>query len=74
MEEKRIVDIAVGILRAPEGILAENWLTWRTGRLAGLQSGREYDAAFSDALGKGMQEWGTRKHGEVTHFNIPHDE
>ncbi|KAK4183071.1 Mss4-like protein [Podospora australis] len=72
-EDKRIMDIAVGILRAPEGILAEEWLTWRTGRLAGLPSGLEYDRAFTESLDKGMKEWGLKKYGEVTTFNIPRD-
>lgn len=73
-EGKRIVDVAVGILRAPEGdVAAEEWLTWRTGRLAGMQSGKEYDEGFAEGLKKGLAEWGSQKHGKVLEFNIPLD-
>jgi len=73
-EEKRIVDVAVGVLRAPEGdVAAEEWLTWRTGRLAGMQSGKEYDEGFAEGLKEGLAEWGAKKHGRVLEFNIPLD-
>lgn len=38
-DQQAIVDIAIGVLGAPEGVLAENWLTWRSGRLAWPSSG-----------------------------------
>jgi hypothetical protein len=38
-EKQQVVDVAVGILRAPEGPLAENWLSWRTGRIGAAESG-----------------------------------
>ncbi|KAK4159285.1 Mss4-like protein [Cladorrhinum sp. PSN259] len=74
-EEKRVVDIAVGILRAPEGdVAAEKWLTWRTGRLAKMQSGKDYDNSFAESLKKGMEDWGRKKYGKVVEFNIPQDD
>ncbi|KAJ6439848.1 60S ribosomal protein L13 [Purpureocillium lavendulum] len=69
--EKRVVDIAIGVLRAPEGPVAEDWFLWLTTKLDGLQSGREYDEAFADALGKGLAEWGVRTYGENMDFDIP---
>ncbi|KAK4097666.1 hypothetical protein N658DRAFT_266916 [Parathielavia hyrcaniae] len=64
-EEKRVVDVAVGILRDWEGRVAvEEWVTWRTGRLAGLESGREFDRGFAEALERGLKKWGVRRYGE----------
>jgi hypothetical protein len=73
-EEKRVVDVAVGILRDWEGKVAvEGWVTWRTGRLAGMDTGREFDEGFAEALTKGLGEWGVTRHGEKVDFNIPQD-
>ncbi|KAK3934741.1 hypothetical protein QBC46DRAFT_358792 [Diplogelasinospora grovesii] len=55
-DEKQVVDVAVGILRAPEGIAAENWITWRTGRLGWTDSGRRFDPVFTESLEKGLKE------------------
>ncbi len=48
------VDVAVGLLRAPADVIAADWLTWRTGRIAHLDSGLRYDAAFAAALADGF--------------------
>ncbi|KAH6983715.1 glutathione-dependent formaldehyde-activating enzyme [Ilyonectria destructans] len=66
----KILNISCGLLNAPEGILAEEWLTWRTGRLAHYQSGLRYDKAFAEELAAGMASWGRRKHGVVHDFEI----
>lgn len=55
-EERQVVDIATGILRAPEGAMATEWLTWRP-RLAHSSSGSGYDQEFWVALMKGMGMW-----------------
>lgn len=55
-EEKQVVDIATGILRAPEGANATDWLTWRP-RLAHASSGSDYDWQFCMALKGGMEQW-----------------
>ncbi|KAK4149549.1 hypothetical protein C8A00DRAFT_37860 [Chaetomidium leptoderma] len=71
---ERIVDVAVGILRDWEGRIAvEDWVTWRTGRLAGMETGKEFDGAFAEALAEGLGAWGVRRHGERMEFNIPLD-
>ncbi|OHE91865.1 glutathione-dependent formaldehyde-activating enzyme [Colletotrichum orchidophilum] len=67
---ERLLNIAAGILRAPEGVLAEEWLTWRTGRVAWAESGMRYDAGLTEGLSEGMAEWGRENHGEAWGFNI----
>ncbi|WQF80859.1 Putative CENP-V/GFA domain, Mss4-like superfamily protein [Colletotrichum destructivum] len=62
---ERLLNVATGILRAPEGVLAEDWLMWRTDRLAWAASGMSYDAAFTKALGEGFASWGRARHGEA---------
>jgi hypothetical protein len=69
-ERESIVDLAVGILRAPEGVKAENWLTWRTGRMAWRNSGLRYDEALTKSLCQGMEDWGRQNHGQVLDFSI----
>jgi len=66
-----MVDVATGILRAPDGVAAENWLTWRTGRVGWYESGERYDAEFSRSLAKGLEDWGIKTHGEAVNFLIP---
>ncbi|KAL8381587.1 hypothetical protein RB595_005731 [Gaeumannomyces hyphopodioides] len=63
--DRHVVDVAVGPLRAPEGIAAERWLSWRCGRISYLDSGRRYDAAFADSLKKGYEAWGRKLYGKV---------
>ncbi|KAJ5309051.1 hypothetical protein PENANT_c020G10330 [Penicillium antarcticum] len=65
-----IVDVAVGILRAPEGTMAEKWLIWRAGRIGAASDGLKYDAAFSTALIEGMARWGG-EHGMPGDFVVP---
>lgn len=65
-----ILDISCGLIRHPDGLLAEDWLTWRTGRLAHLQSGLRYDRKFTEELARGMAEWGRRRYGEAMDFEV----
>jgi len=58
-----MVDISVGLLRAEDGVRAEDWVTWRTGRLAWGDSGRRYDADFTTAVAEGFSQWGKAKYG-----------
>ncbi|KAH8689355.1 Mss4-like protein [Talaromyces proteolyticus] len=69
-EAKNIADVAVGILRAPEGVKAENWLTWRTGRIAWYKSGLRYDEALAMSLSQGLADWGMVKYGQNLDFEI----
>ncbi|GAB1318535.1 hypothetical protein MFIFM68171_08745 [Madurella fahalii] len=72
-----VVDVAVGLLRGDSdgdgdgGPAAERWLAWRTGRLAGWETGTEFDAGFAEALRDGLGRWGRERYGRVEEFEIP---
>ncbi|KAH9904768.1 Mss4-like protein [Xylariomycetidae sp. FL2044] len=69
--ERGVVMIAMGILKAPEGVRAESWVTWRTGEPAGVdEEARNFDAAFVDAMVAGHKEWGMTTYGEAVSFSI----
>jgi hypothetical protein len=68
--DDQVLDITVGILRAPEGPLAEKWITWRTGRSAWQESGKRFDGEFANSLVEGMAAWGKEKYGEALNFTI----
>jgi hypothetical protein len=65
-----VLDVAVGILRAPEGIAAEKWLTWRAGRLSWHDDGQKFDADFTAALKEGYASWGMKEYGQSLEFEI----
>ncbi|KAJ5683137.1 hypothetical protein N7462_006302 [Penicillium macrosclerotiorum] len=65
-----IVDVAVGLLRAPEGAMAEQWAVWRAGRPSWPENGLRYHAGFSRALIEGMKKWGAER-GHAQDFVIP---
>lgn len=69
-ERPGIVDVATGLLRAPEGVMAENWAVWRAGRASGFQDGLQYHEGFASALIEGMKQWG-EKRGHPQDFIIP---
>ncbi len=53
LERPDLVDVSVGILRAPEGSRASTWLDWWTERVS--FSEHALDAKLIDQLGKGLQ-------------------
>jgi hypothetical protein len=61
-EDKQVVDLATGVLRAPEGVMAENWLGWRS-RVSWPECGEKYDRDFAEALQEGMKKWVVEKYG-----------
>ncbi|KAM4058522.1 glutathione-dependent formaldehyde-activating enzyme [Hirsutella rhossiliensis] len=67
--EQAVVDIATGIIRAPEGVMAEDWLTWRT-RVAFASSGVSFDKDFGEALSEGMKRWTRESYGEEVDFEV----
>lgn len=69
-ERPTMLDVAVGILRAPEGAMAENWAVWRAGRAAGLKDGLKYHEGFTTALTEGMKQWGSER-GHPEDFIVP---
>ncbi|PSR80326.1 DUF636 domain-containing protein [Coniella lustricola] len=68
--EQQVLDIPVGLLRAPEGILAEEWLTWRTGRLANFDDGKKFAPEFAQSLADGFRNWSTDRYGEILGFEL----
>lgn len=68
-DEKQVVDLATGVLRAPEGSMAENWLTWRT-KISWLDSGKRFDEGFSGSLQEGMRRWTVQRHGRELNISI----
>jgi hypothetical protein len=69
-DEEAVVDVAAALLRAPEGVTAENWVTWRTGKVSWEKDGNKYDPDFSSAIQEGLKKWGEEKYGTVTNWPI----
>lgn len=59
-----VVNVSIGILRAPEGVLADRWIRWRTRDVAWPESGANFDPVFVRSLAKGIDEWGKQKYGK----------
>jgi hypothetical protein len=72
-DDEHIVDLSVGILRAPEGPTAENWLTWRTVTLGWLNNGKRYDPVFVESLAEALSAWGRDKYGQSSSFDFHED-
>lgn len=64
-----VLDVATGILRAPEGSLADNWLTWRA-RVAHVDSGLEHNKDWTTGLAEGMEKWSKERYGQVLTMEI----
>jgi hypothetical protein len=69
-ERPEIVDVATGLLRAPEGVMAEKWAVWRSGRLGWPEDGLRYHEGFARALIEGMRVWGKQR-GHAEEFVVP---
>ena len=67
--EEFVVDVATGILRAPEGSMALDWLTWRS-RISHIDSGEQYDQALAQALAQGSRERVIERYGHDLDFKI----
>ncbi|CAK7566931.1 MAG: hypothetical protein SEPTF4163_004886 [Sporothrix epigloea] len=60
------VDVAAGLLRAPEGVTAHRWLDWQQARIVHLESGQRYHADFANSLAEGFKAWAAKVYGEAT--------
>lgn len=72
-EKQMVLNIATGILRAPEGVRAENWFTWRTGKPAFAgpnDTATKFDPDFLKAVVEGHKQWGIQTHGEALDYPI----
>ncbi|ERS98596.1 hypothetical protein HMPREF1624_05383 [Sporothrix schenckii ATCC 58251] len=54
------VDLASGLLRAPEGVAAHRWVHWRNGRVLFLDSAERYHSGFGKSLQEGFAAWAAK--------------
>ncbi|KAK9413162.1 putative Mss4-like protein [Seiridium unicorne] len=69
-ERQAVLNVGMGILRAPEGMRAENWVSWRTANIAWANDARSYDADLTEALVTGHRHWGVETTGEALDFPV----
>ncbi|OAA68933.1 DUF636 domain protein [Cordyceps fumosorosea ARSEF 2679] len=60
--EVPVVDISTGLLRAPEGAMAERWITWRT-RSSFEGDGLAFDKDMAEGIVEGMKKWTAERNG-----------
>ncbi|KAK8078839.1 hypothetical protein PG994_002646 [Apiospora phragmitis] len=65
-----VLNVAMGLLRAPEGVKAGDWVTWRTGKPAWAEDARAYDEEFTVGLVEGHRRWGLERDGEALEFDV----
>lgn len=65
-----VLNVAMGLLRAPEGVRAENWVTWRAGKPTWAQDAKMYDEEFTVRLVEGHRRWGFEMYGEAPEFDV----
>jgi hypothetical protein len=58
--ETMLLDVAVGLLDAPEGARAENWLEWWTERLSFREDAVGRAASIAEGIERGLREFGRR--------------
>ena len=61
-ERPMLIDLALGLLEAPSGVRAEEWLAWRTTRVSYKEDA--LDKELIDAIENGLQEWGKERGGD----------
>jgi len=59
--EKMLLDVAVGLLDAPEGARAEDWLEWCTSRLSFREDAVGRADSLADGVEKGLREFEERR-------------
>lgn len=57
-----IVDVSLGIARSPDGVRAENWVTWESGDIEGIKEGMEYDKELFSSLHDGFLDWAASRY------------
>ncbi|KOS19730.1 hypothetical protein ESCO_000348 [Escovopsis weberi] len=53
-DERAIISISTGLIRAPEGFMARDWLGWRS-KVAFLNDGKRFDREFAESLEEGFK-------------------
>lgn len=70
-----LIDVAVGLLDAPEGSRAESWLEWRTERVSYREDAESRALYLVEAVEKGLSTWGKEiqgRHGPQEDFLQAH--
>lgn len=62
-EKTTLVDVAVGLLEAPEGARAESWLEWRTERLSFREDAAERAGSLVEGIESGLREFREKGYG-----------
>ncbi|KAK8029735.1 hypothetical protein PG993_011026 [Apiospora rasikravindrae] len=65
-----VLNVAMGLLRAPEGVKAERWATWRAGKPAWAEDAKGFDEEFTVSLVEGHRRWGVERYGEAPEFDV----
>ncbi|KAI8958905.1 DUF636 domain protein [Daldinia sp. FL1419] len=68
-EQSEVLGIAAGLLRAPEGAKAANWLKWRAVSEGEIEQ-TEFDPEFMNAIIEGQRSWAVETYGEESGFGI----
>lgn len=69
-EHQTVLNIAMGIVRAPEGVNATDWVTWRAGKPSWADDARKFDDDFTDALVEAHKDWSIGKYGDAPEFDV----
>ncbi|KAI4865059.1 DUF636 domain protein [Hypoxylon rubiginosum] len=67
-----VLNVAMGILRAPEGVRAENWVTWRAGKPEFVKDGKKHDEGLTGDIESGLMLWSLEESadGDAPTFDI----
>lgn len=68
--EQQVVDISVGLFRAPEGVLAEEWMTWRADHPANMDDANMVNPLFAKSLEEGHKKWSITRYGDALDIAI----
>ena len=60
-DREGLIDVAVGLLDAPEGARAETWLDWSTKRLSFREDALPRAESLTLGVEKGLEEFGKRQ-------------
>lgn len=64
-QRMRLLDVAVGLLAAPEGARAESWLEWRTERLSFPEDAVGRASSLIEGLERGLRDFRERGYGRL---------
>ena len=69
-ETSFVADVPIGLLRAPEGVLAEKWVKWRANNVSYFGSGERYHPELARSLKQGIEEWALKKEDRLATAKI----